>query len=254
MALAELAIAQRQIAIRTQVRFVDLHVTGAVHRLERVMAVFRLGREHALAEVVPVPGLFPDAAIEQLWTLDFQVSVVAVHPAHVLLDLLPDGPALGMPEHQTGRFLLHVKKVQLTPEPAVIPFLGFFQLVQVGVQILLARPRGSIDPLQHLVAAVAPPVSSRHLGELEHLQPPGRRHVRTPAQVDEAALPVQRDLLPGRNRGDDLRLVAFADRFEEADRIVALPDLALDRLVQRGQLAHLAFDRLQVLRRERPLI
>ena len=116
-----------------------------------------------------------------------------------------------MPEHQARRLVLHVEQVELPAEAPVVALFRLLQHVQVGVQILLAGPGRPIDPLQHLVAAVAPPVGPRHLGELEHLQAAGRRHVRPAAQVDEAALAIQGDLLGGRYRGNDFGLVALAD-------------------------------------------
>src|SRR5260363_215267 len=54
VACAEFCQPQRQIAIRTQRMIENLHVPRATHRLDRVVALFRLGREHLLAVVLPV--------------------------------------------------------------------------------------------------------------------------------------------------------------------------------------------------------
>src|SRR5256885_1963185 len=98
VALAEFAVAQRQVAVALDALLEDQDVAGAVHRLERIVALFRLGREHVLAVLVPVAGLLPQDLVQDLRTLDLLVAVVAVHAAHVLLDLLPQGPALRGPE------------------------------------------------------------------------------------------------------------------------------------------------------------
>ena len=102
VALPELAVTQRQFAIGMQAGIEDLHVPGAVHGLQTVDPVFGLGREHVFAVVVPVARLLPERQVEDLRRLDLLVAVVLVHLAHVLLDLLPQRPALRMPEDQPG--------------------------------------------------------------------------------------------------------------------------------------------------------
>ena len=59
MARAELAVAQRQVAVAAQIRVEDQHVSRTVHRLDRVVALLGLRREHVVLEVLPVPGLLP---------------------------------------------------------------------------------------------------------------------------------------------------------------------------------------------------
>src|SRR3546814_17158120 len=55
------------------------------------------------------------------------IAGVAVHAAHVLLDHLPDAPALGVPEHQPRRFFLQVEQILLPADAAVIALLGFLE-------------------------------------------------------------------------------------------------------------------------------
>jgi hypothetical protein len=64
---------------------------------------------------------------------------------------------------------------------------------------------------------------------------------------------VQRHVLIGRDRGDDLGLVGFADGLEVGHGFVAR-HLAGDRLVLLGQLGHFLFDGHQIFRRERALV
>src|SRR5439155_19911727 len=54
VAEAELAIAQRQLAVAAQVGVEDLHVARTVHRLDREVALLRLGEKHVLLVVFPV--------------------------------------------------------------------------------------------------------------------------------------------------------------------------------------------------------
>jgi hypothetical protein len=77
--------------------------------------------------------------------------------------------------------------------------------------------------------------------------------VRTAAEIDEFALPVQRDGLTAGDTFDDLRLVRLALLAEKTHRLVPIPDLANDGLVPAHDLAHACLDALQILGRERVL-
>jgi len=61
--------------------------------------------------------------------------------------------------------------------------------------------------------------------------------VRADAKVEEIALAVNRDHLVFRQVADDLGLVGLALAFEQADRLVAVPHLADQRLVALDDLA-----------------
>ena len=91
MARAELCHTQRQVTVTLDALAEDLHVAGAVHRLQRehlleiaagavVMldmvvlcipgrALIHLGDEHVLAELLPVAGALPQVAVDQLGVL-----------------------------------------------------------------------------------------------------------------------------------------------------------------------------------------
>ena len=197
MALAELAVADRQVAVAAQVRLEDQHVARAVHRLERVLALLRLGREHVLAVVLPVARLLPQALVEDLRALDLLVAGVAVDVAHVPLDRLPERPALRVPEDDARRDLVDVEQVELAAELAMVALLGLLEHVQVLLQLVLRRPRRAVDALQHLVLRVAAPVRAGDLHQLEVLELARARHVRAAAEVFERALAVERDVLAG---------------------------------------------------------
>ena len=144
-----------------------------------------------------------------------------------------------------------MEEVHLAPELAVVASIGLLEHVQVGLELFLARPRGAVDPLEHLVAGVAAPVRARDAHQLERLaELAGRGEVRTPAQIDPLALAVQRDGLVARDVRDDLGLVLLAPVAEEPDRFVAVPFLARDRLVAVDDLAHAGLHQLQIIRGE----
>ena len=74
MTAAEFGQSHRQFAVAAQAVAEDQDVSRAVHRLQRQGFLLpALGDEHVLAKVFPVAGRFPQAAVEQLRALDFEV-------------------------------------------------------------------------------------------------------------------------------------------------------------------------------------
>jgi hypothetical protein len=69
VAVAELAKAQRQIAIALDALLEDDDVARAVHRLEGIFTLFRIGGEHVFAVLVPVAGLLPQGLVQNLRAL-----------------------------------------------------------------------------------------------------------------------------------------------------------------------------------------
>src|SRR6266851_3630340 len=111
MARAELAVAERQIAVASEIGVENEDVTRTVHRLHGEVALLRIGHEHVVLEVLPVARFLPQRTIENLRPTDFLVAVLLVRAAHVLLDLLPDRPALRMPEHEPRCDVLLMEKI-----------------------------------------------------------------------------------------------------------------------------------------------
>ena len=246
--------AQRQFAIGTQAAVVDLHMSGAIHRFDRVIAVLRFGDEHVFLVVIPVAGFLPQGTVEDLRAAHFLVAAVAIYAPHVLLNFLPDDPAVRMPEHQAGRLVLQVEQVHLLAEFAVIAFLGLFQHVQIGVEIFLPGPGRTIDTLQLFIAMVAAPVGARHLHQLEDLELAGRGYVGAAAQIDEIGFAIQRDLFAGRNGFDQFGLVVLAHALEKFHGLVAWLDFPRHGYVALGELGHAVFDQREIFRSKRATV
>ncbi len=136
----------------------------------------------------------------------------------------------------------------------MVALLGLLEHVEVGLLVLLLRPGGAVDALEHLVLRVAAPIGACDLHQLEYLQLARRRHVRPAAEVDEIPLAIERHVLAFGNRRDDLGLVLLSDRQEELDRLVARPHFARNADILPGELGHALLDRGEVLGREGPLI
>ena len=83
------------------------------------------------------------------------------------------------------------EQLELLAEHAMVAFLRLFQLVQIGVEVLLAEERGGVEPLQLLAAGVVLPVGAGDAEQLEGADLAGVRNVRPAAQVDELALAIE---------------------------------------------------------------
>ena len=150
--------------------------------------------------------------------------------------------------------LVDVEQVKRLAKLAVIAFFGFFEHVQILLQLFLASPGRAIDALQHFIAVVAAPIGSGHFHQLEMLKLAGGRHMRAATQVFEGSLSVQRDVFVGGNAGDDFSLVMLAQPLEIIDGFVARQHPTHHWLVFDSQFGHLFFNGYQVLGGERPLV
>src|SRR5260370_9645330 len=78
------------------------------------------------------------------------------------------GSAFGHPQNQAAAGqLTDGKQLELLAQDAVIAFLGFLLLMQVGVTILLAEKRCAVQSLRLLAARIVFPVSPGKAQELE---------------------------------------------------------------------------------------
>ncbi len=76
-----------------------------------------------------------------------------------------------MEEDQAGPGqLLNAEKIQLFAQLAMVALLGFFELVEVLVQIFLAEERRAVDALHLVVLFIALPVGAGDGKQLESLQ------------------------------------------------------------------------------------
>ena len=205
-----------------------------------------------LAVFVPVAGLLPQRAIDQLGGADFLVAGGGLAAAHVVLGGAIQAPAFRVPEDAADGFFLDVEQVHVLADTAVVAALGFFQLVEVGLQLLGVAPGSAVDARQHGVAVIAAPIRAGDLHQLEGgADVAGGAHVRAAAEIDPVALAVEGDDLVRGEIADQFGFVALAFGLEEGDGLVAVVDLAGEGGVAGDDLAHLGFDRREVLGGER---
>ena len=179
---------QLTIALKSLIKY--LNMPRAIHWLDGKITRFRGGGKHVLAVIFPVPGFFPEAAIQHLRGANLLITVVAKHAAHVLLHHLPNCPAVGVPEHHTWRIFLSMEQILMLADFTVVALFGFFKAVQIGIQRLLVSPRCTVNTLQHFIFGITAPVGTGHLHQLERLDLTGRWYMRTTAKISKTALAV----------------------------------------------------------------
>jgi hypothetical protein len=188
---AELGQPQGEVAIALQPLIEDLDVRGTVHRLDDEGVLLRLGHEHYLAVLLPVPGALPQLAHEYLRRPDLEVAVLAERVSDVVLDDAPERPAPVVPEHAPGPLLLEMKEAEVRPEYAMVALLGLFPRPEVLVELPALEEGGAVDARELIALGVAPPVGAGDAGQLERLDAAGRRHVRAAAEIEEISLPIE---------------------------------------------------------------
>jgi hypothetical protein len=143
------------------------------------------------------------------------------------------------------------EEVELGPELAVVAPPRLLELPQVLLELLGARERHAVHPLHHRPLLVAAPVRAGDAHELEvRRDVAGGRHVRTAAQVGEAAaapllVEAERDVLG--QVLDQLDLVRVALRAPVGERVGPRHLEAAQRQLRRHDRAHALLERLQVV-------
>ena len=100
--------------------------------------------------------------------------------------------ALGVPEDEArAGDLLDAEEIELLAEHAVVARLDLFEVLEVGVEVLLREEGCAVDALQLRILLVAEPVGAGEDGDLEGLHAAGGGHVRAAAEVDEVAVAVE---------------------------------------------------------------
>src|SRR5712664_2288429 len=73
----------------------------------------------------------------------------------------------------------------------MVAFPGFFHLMEISVQFLLAKESSAVQPLQLFATGIVFPVGAGDTEDLEGADLAGVRNVRTAAEVDELSLSIE---------------------------------------------------------------
>ena len=144
-----------------------------------------------------------------------------------------------------------MEEIKLLSELSVVALCGLGEHVEVLVKLLLVRPCGSVDALEHLVLGIAAPVRAGGLGKLEMLAEPHVGHMRAAAHVDvlevviKAGMIILADVLL-----KDLHLVRLVSCLEDIVGLLPGNLLLYDVVLLGSELMHALLKLLQLLVRE----
>ena len=137
VAHAEFGHAERQVAIALDALLENLHMAGAVHRLQADMLRFALAfarrhgdLEHIVAVQIPMAGGLEDAAVDKLRREHFDIAGFVQPAADIVFQRAVKRPAFRMPEHAAGRFVLKMEQIEFLADLAVVALLGFLDIVR----------------------------------------------------------------------------------------------------------------------------
>src|SRR5579871_6239237 len=158
-----------------------------------------------------------------------------------------------MPENQAGAGkFLNGEKIELLAQHAMVAFLGFFQAVQVGIEVFLRKERSSVDALELGIFFVAQPVSSGNVEQLERLNFSSRRNMRPAAEIEKFAGFINGNLFIGLGELlDEMALHEVAVVLEFGESFLARTKFTRVRNVLLDEFLHFGFDFLQVFGRKR---
>src|SRR5207244_11577032 len=135
---AELAEANRQIAVAARAILINQDVARTVHGLELVFQILEFaGRKHALLEEIGVPGGVPKIEARDMRSKNEIIAAAQVLVAHPVFHDLADQSAFWMPEDQawTG-FVLNAEQIEFATQLAMVALARFFEARHVLVAFL----------------------------------------------------------------------------------------------------------------------
>ena len=193
--------------------------------------------------------LLPQVHVVEDRRAHLAVAAAGVLGAPEVGQLGPDLGAVGLPERRAGRDLRQEEQVQLASQLAVVALARLLQALHVRGQVVLGQERRAVHAREPGVVRVPAPVGAGHAGQLERLDPLGRRRVRAAAQVGEGTVGVQGDgvdaLVPDEVL-DQLDLVVLALGPKALQRLGHGDVLARELLVGFHVLSHLGLDALEI--------
>ena len=159
---AEFRHAQGKISIAPDLRLVDQYSAGTVHGFHGERTLVDFGEIHIVAIVIPVPGLDPEAPVEDEGRPYFRITVLQVHLSPEFHDRVHNDHAARMKERESRSFALEAEQIEFNAKFPVVAAPRFFKPLQMGFQILLRGERGSIHAGKHWILLAAPPVRPRN--------------------------------------------------------------------------------------------
>jgi len=98
-----------------------------------------------------------------------------------------------MPERLPLSFFLEMEKLELLTQSSMIARFGFFNLLEMGVELFLGRPGGAVNPLELRIITISAPIGPGDFHEFKGFPDfPCARQMRPEAQIKPFALLIHR--------------------------------------------------------------
>ena len=200
--------------------------------------------------MIPVAGDTIQVALGHIRRLGELIAPLLFDILDPALQHLNGARTLGQQNGQALADIVHRGEVfQLAAELVVVALERLLLLLEVLIQLVLLREGDGIDALEHLAVGVAAPVGAAALRELDGiaLDAAGGVQMRAGAQIGELTLAVEADDGVLGQVVDQLDLVGLFLLFHELDGLFAGQLKALELELFLADLAHLGFQRVQML-------
>ncbi len=142
----------------------------------------------------------------------------------------------------------------------MIALLRFLKYCEIFVELLFCFKRGPVNALKLWICFIAFVVCAGDSGQLECADVSRAHHVRSSTEIDEIAIPIERNLFVGRNVFDDVEfefagLGPFAQcsksaLLSERERFIPRNFDPFERMIRFDFVFHLSLDLFEILGRD----
>ena len=179
--------------------------------------------------------------------LDLFVAAFSVFRLPEVLQFIADDHSLRHEERESWSFFIQGEQIHFLADLPVISLLGFFQTLQVFVQLCLRREARSVNSLEHLALHIASPVGPCYALQLHSLDLSGASHMRSCTEIYKISLLIERNDFVLRQVFNQLHLVILVLVSHELDGFLPRQLEAFQRIVGLDHLLHFLLDLQKVL-------
>ena len=244
---SQFADTQRQIAVRSGLRFIYQQAARAVHGLHRKILVIDHRGIHILPVMIPVSGRLPKLSVQQNGRRNLLISFSVMQLSPIIdQDILQDH-SLRQEERKSRAFLHEREQPHFLSDPAVIPLLRFLNPVQMLLKLFLVGIGRSIDTGEHLILLAPSPISARKARELKRLYIARMRQMRTRTQIHEVSLFIEADNRILRKVFNQFHLVRLVSLLHQSDGFFPGQGKALQTIALLHNLLHFLLNRSKII-------
>ena len=241
--------AQGQFPIGSGPILVNLDVKRAIHGLDVIIVLVDLhGGIHRIAIEIQVTAGLPQIGPPHMRRIEQFVAVGVVLFLPEGLNDMPNPRPVRMPADQARPdVIMRAEQLKLSPEFAVIAFLGLLEGPQIGIQLIFAGESRPINTLQHGVALIAAKIRTGNRQKLYRPDLAGMLQVRAATQIDEIPALIHRNGLTFGNVGQTFEFERLVFPGKERLGFFATHFAAFERQPPPDQFLHRLFDLLEIV-------